>query len=454
MLIMKKKKLIISVSSILLLSTSLISVVSCSKNSSADSSEQDKVPQYVISFTSQDSFDLNLPTLEVNDKSIESEWIKTKVIENKDNIFKITTEDSNYIDDAFFSKNISIDDIQRDQENGTISFNCILWHYKTNILTSINKTIKFIGFKTSQNLPQTNNQEILEKCKKALRVTCNLSESEKSQTKPSEAIKKYTNFSVNTDVITSLGGYNNGYSTKIDDNFPNSVFIITKISVGDSNDPDYCEDTVETRIDGFKRNFEIGQLDALPNNLLSTPSGATSWKGKIGMINTNPIGTNAFKDQVKKYTLDDYEKDFVYHARFILYQSFLDNFSEINYYSQKQGNTITITAEGIIKKEVSSNFKLQVTGESNSYRLDARAGDKVTIIFNINSNPTLPFSPIDSMDWSFSQDFNTNSTANSQFGITFPSYSLTVKKNDSILSNISYGHLRTYSFVIGRTKSK
>ena len=52
-----------------------------------------------------------------------------------------------------------------------------------------------------------------------------------------------------------------------------------------------------------------------------------------------------------------YKQDFMYLARFELYQMFSDNFSEINYYgtNENNGKSFTAVAEGIIKDNKTEN---------------------------------------------------------------------------------------------------
>ena len=77
--------------------------------------------------------------------SIDSQWIKNKIIDNKNSIFSISNEPANFD----WNNNLSIGSINPNNSNGQLSFNCTLKKSNQDSKT-INKTITFTGFKTQQ----------------------------------------------------------------------------------------------------------------------------------------------------------------------------------------------------------------------------------------------------------------------------------------------------------------
>ena len=78
-----------------------------------------------------------------------------------------------------------------------------------------------------------------------------------------------------------------------------------------------------------------------------------------------------------------YKQDFMYLARFELYQMFSDNFSEINYYgtNENNGKSFTAVAEGIIKDNKTENNYYFQSSESYTERrkVDVNTGDRIKI---------------------------------------------------------------------------
>ena len=77
-----------------------------------------------------------------------------------------------------------------------------------------------------------------------------------------------------------------------------------------------------------------------------------------------------------------YKQDFMYLARFELYQMFSDNFSEINYYgtNENNGKSFTAVAEGIIKdNKTENNCYFQSIEPYTKKNVEVNTGDKIKI---------------------------------------------------------------------------
>ena len=137
---MKKiSKLLIGAISLSLLSVSLVPTIltSCSNNNNST------INKYSMSFKTSSTYSFGDKSLLPS--NIDSEWIKNKIIENKNSIFSISNEPTNFD----WNNNLSISSINANNSNGELSFNCYLYKSNQNSET-INKTITFTGFKIHQ----------------------------------------------------------------------------------------------------------------------------------------------------------------------------------------------------------------------------------------------------------------------------------------------------------------
>lgn len=198
-------------------------------------------------------------------------------------------------------------------------------------------------------------------------------------------------------------------------------------------------------------------LDTAPSVNLTTPAGYTSWKGKLKKVDlVTPIGENAINDVFKKITFEDMEKEFVYHARFMMYQTFGDNFSEINYYSKATSTGYECVCEGIVKETVTNaRFFVQDVGTSLKGTYSFQKGQKVkTILSPIRSS--FPSSPLSAstMQWSFAKDVdNIDKTSRTQFNTQLSGYSAQVTIDGANYKNWNYDVLRSFYFTLGRLKT-
>ncbi len=105
---------------------------------------------YSIDFKQQSEFAYGTYDKIASDQSINETWIKNKVIDNKNDFFEIP---SNIPINFNWSNNVIIENLQANENDCYITFNLKLNNANNN-KTSINKTIKFTGFKD----PNNNNQ--------------------------------------------------------------------------------------------------------------------------------------------------------------------------------------------------------------------------------------------------------------------------------------------------------
>ena len=97
------------------------------------------------------TLDYGAPNLLADDSSITSEWIKTKIIDNKSSIFNIpSTLPSNFS----WENNIVISIVDQNVANRSVTFNLTL-NNKDNNGGSLNETITFTGFKDSNSAPSS-----------------------------------------------------------------------------------------------------------------------------------------------------------------------------------------------------------------------------------------------------------------------------------------------------------
>lgn len=110
-------------------------------------------PNYDISLKpNATTLDYGTPNLPANDPSITSEWIKTKIIDNKSSIFNIpSTLPSNFS----WETNIVINNVTPNVTNRTLTFELTL-NNKDNNGGSLNETITFTGFKDPNSASSTN----------------------------------------------------------------------------------------------------------------------------------------------------------------------------------------------------------------------------------------------------------------------------------------------------------
>lgn len=98
------------------------------------------------------TLDYGVPNLLADDSSITSDWVKTKIIDNKSNIFNIpSTLPSNFS----WETNIVINNLTKNVANRTVTFELTL-NNKDNNGGSLNETITFTGFKDPNSTSSTN----------------------------------------------------------------------------------------------------------------------------------------------------------------------------------------------------------------------------------------------------------------------------------------------------------
>ena len=109
-------------------------------------------PSYSVSFKQTTSFNYGDNSKLVNDSSINEDWIKNKIIDNKYYIFEIPSTLPLNFD---WTTNIIISNIQRDDNNHSITFTLTL-NNANEQGSSINQDITFTGFKDpNSNLPSS-----------------------------------------------------------------------------------------------------------------------------------------------------------------------------------------------------------------------------------------------------------------------------------------------------------
>ncbi len=201
---------------------------------------------------------------------------------------------------------------------------------------------------------------------------------------------------------------------------------------------------------------EAGNFDAVdkaPAPDLPVPSGYKDWKGKLPKVDRTLISSNAISDKEKLLTWEKMEMEMVYHARFVLYQSFENNLSQVTYYSKALGpNQWEAIAEGIIAESVTNgNAPLQYLGTARPHPYSANKGDKVKVRFVATNNSwTARFT---NGYWSFANKVNQiDLNGRQEYLFQFPSTNIDVSINRKNVANVSGPTPRVYSFVIGRKK--
>lgn len=255
---------------------------------------------------------------------------------------------------------------------------------------------------------------------------------------------------------------------------PRTVTIIGSIrQYGTTNSRDI---TVE--FNDFKEdNSLIGELDKQPNATLTTPTGATSYKGELEKFLLSDIkltSRNQYSTNLNKLSWDMYKQDLMYLARFELYQMFNDNFSEINYYgtNENNGTSFTAVAEGIIKDNKTENNYYFQSSESYTERrkVDVNTGDRIKIEIaysGTNFKPTYdtpdfnekPTDPNYIWWWNFSDNCNKDlnnptdplyqdSLFINQYVNQNSSIHLKISKNDQVIYEATPNKFKMWSFTL------
>ena len=102
---------------------------------------------YSIQFNNQSTYDFGDSNILASNSSINETWIKNKLIEHKNDVFQINN--SQNISSFDWNKNLIIDSVQPDDNNGTLNFNVSLQNATNNQnlnKTTISKTLTFSGF--------------------------------------------------------------------------------------------------------------------------------------------------------------------------------------------------------------------------------------------------------------------------------------------------------------------
>ncbi len=102
--------------------------------------------EYQVAFKANSSFPFGNTAWFANNSQINQNWVKTQIINNKTQVFEIIDK-SHKLDDAFFNANITISGLDKQPNNGTISFLCSLANPSNTATTPIQKTITFTNFK-------------------------------------------------------------------------------------------------------------------------------------------------------------------------------------------------------------------------------------------------------------------------------------------------------------------
>ena len=221
----------------------------------------------------------------------------------------------------------------------------------------------------------------------------------------------------------------------------------------------------------------IGELDKQPNATLTTPTGAASYKGKLEKFLLSDIkltSRSQYSTYLKNLTWDMYKQDFMYLARFELYQMFSDNFSEINYYgtNENNGKSFTAVAEGIIKdNKTENNYYFQSAEPYTEKRSVAvNTGDKIKIEIaytGTNYKPTCdlpdynekPTDPNYIWWWNFSNNCNKDlndhtdplyqdSLFINQYVNQNSSIHLKISKNDQVIYEATPNKFKMWSFTL------
>ncbi len=198
------------------------------------------------------------------------------------------------------------------------------------------------------------------------------------------AINNYSNF--------FLKFAESNESKRFDFNYPSTIKFEVTFDLGN------VEHKKIITINGFKVNTDWwGLLDRQPITNLITPTGCTSYKGKLEKFKISDIEETHegnYLDLINKTTKEDIRLNYMYQVRFGMYQMFSDNFSEINYYIKNETDAGFIAvAEGIIKED-KTNFKWAIQPHIGTMSgiTSVKAGDKVTYeieSYNYFNKPTL-----------------------------------------------------------------
>ncbi len=210
--------------------------------------------------------------------------------------------------------------------------------------------------------------------------------------------------------------------------------------------------TSQPEVPSPEENFDA--VDKAPAPDLVVPAGYKDWKGKLPKVDRSPIGSNAMQDKEKVLTWDKIEMEMVYQARFILFQSFENNFSQITYYSRAIGNNQwEAIAEGILANNVTNGeAPIQCVGTNTRNPYTANSGDRVKVSI-IASKGSWKASYTNG-SWSFAHiTSQIDAQAKSEFLFQLPTMDINVLVNGRNLVNKNLPVPRAYSFVIGRTKA-
>ena len=114
-------------------------------------------------------------------------------------------------------------------------------------------------------------------------------------------------------------------------------------------------------IGGFEM-VEIN-LDQDKTQFLQLPPDAKSFKGKLEKIVGKPkvISNPEYTKMVREYfDWDKFILEMIYQLRFMLWQQYSDNFSEIDYYiyNEERERGVVVEAQGIIKDDVTINHRV------------------------------------------------------------------------------------------------
>ncbi len=203
---------------------------------------------------------------------------------------------------------------------------------------------------------------------------------------------------------------------------------------------------------------QVSPLDSAPIVNLPTPEGYKSWKGKLKQVNPNGlISETQMNEYLAKMTFAQMEEEFVAQARFVFYQTFEDNFTEINYYSKplNGGQEYECIIEGIVKDTVNNKkFFLQNVGTSQQSMYSVQAGQKIKLTYIPRQSSFLPPLSAGTFPWSFARNTDLiDRTSKTQYCTNLAGYSAKFEINGSIYKQYSYDVLRGFSFVIARLKT-
>lgn len=223
-------------------------------------------------------------------------------------------------------------------------------------------------------------------------------------------------------------------------------------------------------------NSLIGELDTQPNVNLTTPADATPYKGELEKFLLSDIKLTSrtqYSIDLKNLSWDMYKQDFMYLARFELYQMFSDNFSEINYYgtNEIQEKSFTAVAEGIIKDSKTENsYYFQSIEPYTKRNVEVNTGDKIKIEITYsgtNYKPTYvlpdfnakPEDPGYPWWWNFSDNCNKDlddltdplyqdSLFNNLYVNENSSIHLKISKNDQVIYEETPSKFKMWSFTL------